>query len=167
MTAPIVVTTGSVAGRQARLYQGAVEACRAGGRAAVLVTPHREDIPADLPDNITHLTHAAFSDLFPQASLVVHHGGIGTVAYAIAAGVPQIAVPMRGDQFDNANRLQRLGIGRMLSKDTSPAHLARTIDAMLRSRRVARRCRYWQTRIDPNEGLQRAATAIESLVPDA
>lgn len=162
--APIVVTTGSAAGSQFRFYETAVEACRLLDRPAVLVSPHRDHIPAQLPSNITHVTFAPLGELLSRASIVIHHGGIGTASFALAAGIPQIALPLRGDQFDNGNRLQRLGVGAMLNaSQTSPRALARTITSLLGSPRVVRRCRYWQTRTAASAGLINAADAIESV----
>jgi UDP:flavonoid glycosyltransferase YjiC (YdhE family) len=54
---------------------------------------------------------APFDRLLPRASAIVHHGGIGTVACAIAAGIPQLVCPLAYDQFDNAARVERLGLG--------------------------------------------------------
>lgn len=163
-SAPIVVTTGSVAGSQFRFYATAVEACRMLQRPAVLVSPHREHIPEALPPNITYLAFAPFNDLMGRASLVIHHGGIGTASYALAAGVPQVALPMRGDQFDNGNRLQRLGVATMLAAArTGPADLARAIAGLTSSPRTAARCRHWQALTDTTGCLPRAAEAIEAL----
>jgi rhamnosyltransferase subunit B len=44
----------------------------------------------------------------------VHHGGLGSVSLALAAGTPQIAVPLGHDQHDNAARLERLGVGQAI-----------------------------------------------------
>jgi rhamnosyltransferase subunit B len=160
--APIVVTTGSVAGSQFAFYEMAVEACSTVGRPVVLVSPHRNHIPAALPSNVTWVAHAPFDELFGRAALVVHHGGIGTASYGIATGIPQIVMPMRGDQFDNGNRLERLGVGRMLSaKRTSAAKLRATVTFMLESQDVASQCRHWQSRVDVEAGLRMAVDAIE------
>jgi rhamnosyltransferase subunit B len=43
--------------------------------------------------------------------MLVHHGGIGTTAQALRAGRPQLVIPMAHDQFDNAARVKRLGVG--------------------------------------------------------
>jgi rhamnosyltransferase subunit B len=161
--APIVVTTGTVAGSQFAFYQTAVDACVAIGRPAVLVSPHRNHIPSSLPPTVTWVPHAPFSELFPKASLVLHHGGIGTVAYAMAAGVPQIVLPMRWDQFDSGNRLQRLGTGRMLSpRETPSAALRDAMLTMLGSARVAARCRFWQSKVDVQGAVMKASDAIEA-----
>jgi UDP:flavonoid glycosyltransferase YjiC (YdhE family) len=82
----------------------------------------------------------------------------------LAAGIPQITMPMRGDQFDNGNRLCRLGVARMLAPaSTRPEALATTIRSLVDSRAVARRCRHWQERTSATAGLEGAADAIEQL----
>lgn len=161
---PVVFTTGSIASRQPAFYAAAVEACRILKRPAVLVTPHAEQVPRPLPPEVDHLRYAPFEELFSRAALVVHHGGIGTIALALAAGVPQIVRPMMGEQFDLGCRMQRLGVGRMITGEAvAPARLARAIDSLLKSDRVSRGCRRWQSRIDRSEGLTKAADSIESL----
>ncbi|MGE5094972.1 MAG: glycosyltransferase [Betaproteobacteria bacterium] len=161
---PIVVTTGSLAASQRPFYERAIEACRSLGREAILVTPHEDDVPRPLPPTVTYLPYARFNELFARASLVIHHGGIGTAAYALAAGIPQVVMPMRGDQFDNGNRLVRLGVAEFLCPRKTTAHqLARDASRLLHSRGVSRRCEYWKSRIDPREGPCRAADCVERL----
>jgi UDP:flavonoid glycosyltransferase YjiC (YdhE family) len=161
---PLVFTTGSVAGRQQTFFTAAVEACRILKRPGLLVTPHADHVPQPLPPDVSHLAYAPFEELFARSALVVHHGGIGTIALALAAGVPQIVRPIMGEQFDLGNRMQRLGVGCMITgANMSSAQLARMIDALLRSERVSRECRRWQSRIDRRAGLARAADSIESL----
>jgi UDP:flavonoid glycosyltransferase YjiC (YdhE family) len=48
--------------------------------------------------------------LFPHTAAVVHHGGAGTVAAAVRAGVPSVVVPFMGDQPFWGRRLFELGI---------------------------------------------------------
>lgn len=162
---PVVVTTGSMAGAQREFHARAVAACAALGREAILVTPHRADVPEPLPPSVTYMERAPFHELFGGVSLVIHHGGIGTASYALAAGVPQVVMPIRGDQFDNANRLDRLGVASVLpAAGTSWQRLASTVSRLLASREAAGRCGYWKSRIDPDEGCTRAADCIERLV---
>ncbi len=58
--------------------------------------------------------YVPFSKVLPRAAALVHHGGIGTTAQALAAGVPQLVVPFAHDQPDNAARVRRLGVGDFL-----------------------------------------------------
>ena len=52
--------------------------------------------------------------MLPRARALVHHGGIGTTAQALAAGVPQLIMPLGFDQFDNAARCRTLGVSTAL-----------------------------------------------------
>jgi UDP:flavonoid glycosyltransferase YjiC (YdhE family) len=52
--------------------------------------------------------------LFPRAAMVVHNGGIGTIAQAMRSAVPQVVVPLVWDQPDNAARIEALGLGQRI-----------------------------------------------------
>jgi rhamnosyltransferase subunit B len=117
--APVGVTPGSAMAHSRRFFSDALAGCAALGARAVLVTPYRDQLPATLPPWALHLPYAPFSTLLPQLAGLVHHGGIGTSAQALAAGLPQLVLPFAHDQFDNAARLQRLGVARTLSAHAS------------------------------------------------
>jgi sterol 3beta-glucosyltransferase len=79
--------------------------------------------------------------LFPRMAAVVHHGGSGTTATALRAGVPSMAVPFFADQFFWGTRIAALGAGppalpvRHLDADRLAARLARlTSDDAMRGR---------------------------------
>nr|MBA3625578.1 glycosyltransferase [Methylibium sp.] len=78
-----------------------------------------------LPNWACHVAYAPFDALLPRLATLVHHGGIGTCAEALAAGVPQIVVPFAHDQFDNAARLERLGLGVTLKAVAPASHWVR------------------------------------------
>lgn len=159
----IVVTPGSMASGQREYLARAAQACALLGRPGLLVTPHAKNVPDDLPAGVQHVAHAPFNELLGRAALVVHHGGIGTIAYALAAGVPQLMTPMRGDQFDNANRVQRLGVGEMLSaREATPEQIAALMQRQLDSPDVALRCEALKRRIEAEDGIQLAADLVES-----
>ena len=48
--------------------------------------------------------------LFPRMAVVIHHGGSGTTAQTLRAGVPQVLLPLILDQFHHAHRLYLAGI---------------------------------------------------------
>ncbi|GAI60797.1 unnamed protein product, partial [marine sediment metagenome] len=48
--------------------------------------------------------------LFPQVTAVVHHGGAGTLADTLRAGVPSIVVPFVADQPFWAQQVHKLGV---------------------------------------------------------
>ncbi len=98
-----------------RLLAVALDACVALGRRAVVVTPFRDQLPTTLPPGTRHVAYAPFGALLPRVAALVHHGGIGTSAQALAAGIPQIVAPFAHDQPDNAARLRRLGVATVVS----------------------------------------------------
>jgi rhamnosyltransferase subunit B len=78
--------------------------------------------------------------LLPGCRLLVHHGGIGTAARALQAGLPQLIVPQRFDQPDNAERLVALGVAEMLHPEQlSVASLCGAIRSLLACEDVPRR----------------------------
>lgn len=66
---------------------------------------------SNVPENIMVIEHAPHDWLFPKMAAVVHHGGAGTTAAGLRAGVPSILVPTRGDQPFWGKRLYELGVG--------------------------------------------------------
>jgi len=107
---PIVFTPGTAMKHADRFFHESALVCRRAGFRGVFVTPFGQQVPSDLSAAIIHVKSAPFGRLFPRAKAVVHAGGIGTSAQAMAAGVPQLIVPLAFDQFDNAKRLQKLGV---------------------------------------------------------
>ena len=77
----------------------------------MLLSSFPENFATPLPTTIHVEPYAPFSQLLPRSAAFVHHGGIGSIAQALAAGTPQIAVPSAFDQADNGARLSRLGVG--------------------------------------------------------
>ena len=115
-TAPLIFTPGT-ANRQAESYfTHALAATAALGRRAIFLTPHREQIPADLPPIVLWQSYLPLRKLLPHAAALIHHGGIGTTAEALHAGIPQLIVALAYDQFDNAYRVEALGVGLRLDK---------------------------------------------------
>ena len=141
--APVVLTPGS-GNRQARRWlERALDGTRRLGRRAVVLTPHREQVPAPLPADVLWLPYVPLAALLPRAAALVHHGGIGTTAEALRAGVPQVIVPLAYDQFDNAARVTALHAGARESGGTAgarPRALARTLRRLLDSAQVRAGC---------------------------
>jgi UDP:flavonoid glycosyltransferase YjiC (YdhE family) len=61
-------------------------------------------------EQIFFLRHAPHDWLFPRMSAAVHHGGAGTTAAAVRAGIPSVIVPFYGDQPFWARCLNRQGV---------------------------------------------------------
>lgn len=161
---PLVFTPGSAMAQGESFFQAAVEACTQLGHRGVLLSKYTEHLPIRLPPTVRHFAFVPFSALLPRAAALVHHGGIGSCAQGLAAGVPQLLMPMAYDQPDNAARLRRLGVGRSLPpRHFTGPKVAALLDELLTDERVAANCRHWADACDPQAGLSRACALIEEL----
>ena len=161
---PIAFTFGTGMRNGRLLFQAAVEASRILKRPAVLVTPHPGQLPAPVPEHVRHVAFAPFRELFPGCAAVVHHGGIGTIATAMASGAPQLVLPIAYDQFDNARRLARIGVGSWLGPRTrSPRQIADAVVRLMGSE-VRAQCAQLAAQIaGDGQPLQLAAQCVEEL----
>lgn len=67
--------------------------------------------------------------LLESASLLVFHGGSGTMLAALAAGVPMVMLPVAADQPENAERCVAAGAAIALASDARGADEVRTAAA--------------------------------------
>jgi glycosyltransferase len=123
----VYVTFGSVAGATgwlSAIYPSTLEAL-ADMPVRVLMTTGRGVDPASLtsiPANARVEQWWPQDDVLPHAAAVVGHGGFGTTMMTLAAGVPQLVVPLFAyDQTINAERVAAIGAG---------VHLAGGLDAV-------------------------------------
>jgi sterol 3beta-glucosyltransferase len=109
---PVYIGFGSMAGRSPEQLAGLVsEALSRSGQRGVLLTGWG-GLRADLvPDNVFTVDAAPHSWLFPRMAAVVHHGGAGTTAEGLRAGVPAVVVPFAFDQPFWGARIRELGLG--------------------------------------------------------
>lgn len=156
--APVVFTAGSGQLHAAEFFRTAAELARQCGCRAVLVIRKPDLVPAGLAESVYVTAYAPFSALLPRARALVHHGGIGTLSLAFAAGVPQMVVPMALDQMDNAERVELLGAGVWLpaaefSVEKALPLLRRCFEEGIRSTAAALAGRFSQRRA-PDELLR-------------
>jgi len=163
---PIVFTLGTAMKFAAPFLKTSAEVCRLHKVRGVLVTRFRDQLPAPLPAGVLHVDHAPFSRLLPRARAIVHHGGIGTLAQAMRAGIPQLVTPMNFDQPDNALRLVRLGVGDRISlRKYEPSVAARKLATLLASPSVAASCRAVAKRLADADAMSATCRLIESVAP--
>jgi rhamnosyltransferase subunit B len=162
--APIVFTPGSATATLHRYFRESVAAVRELGVRAMLVTNYPDQVPSDLPSLIRSFGYLPFSEVLPRAAMLVYHGGIGTLAQTVKAGIPHLVVPNGHDQFDNGFRIERLGLGRSIPQTSYRAKaVAAAIRGMLEDGELRARCEGYRRRIDSDTALTRACELIESL----
>lgn len=163
-SAPMLFTPGTAMKHANQFFADCIRACQMLGRRGILLTQHPEQLPRELPQDIQHFAYLPFSMVLPRAVALVHHGGIGTTAQAIAAGIPQVIRPMAHDQPDNAARVEKLGIGTSLSpKKFNAASLAKELNTLITSRDVLDRCKTYARKINPDQSLNDTCAIIEDF----
>jgi rhamnosyltransferase subunit B len=165
---PIAFTPGSANQFGRRFFAAAVDACRRLKCRGLLLTPFAEQLPAELPPTLLHVPYAPFSRLLPRCRAFVHHGGVGSMSQAMSAGIPQVIVALAHDQFDNARRVRRLGVGVSIERlPVSGRRLARRLSRLIASPSVTERCREIAARLSHEHGLDDLAAALVARAADS
>jgi rhamnosyltransferase subunit B len=159
---PVVFTAGTGMLHGAHFFLESIQACALSGQRGIVVTPYRQQLPQTLPTNIHYCEHAAFAELFPRASAVVHHGGIGTIAEALAAGAPQLVHPSAHDQPDNAARLEMLGVSHTIKPQAyQAATVAKYLSELVASPEIKQRSKQYAQRINFGAALAQVCDLVE------
>jgi len=163
--APLVFTPGSANVHGREFFDAAIDACRTLNRRGILLTEFREQIPDSLPESVAYFRYVPLDLLLPRAAAFVHHGGIGSTSQALAAGIPQVLMPLAHDQFDNAARVEQLNVGASIpAPKFNAARLTGALQRLLASPPVAAACRLAAQRLVNHNGLTRAAEAIDRML---
>ena len=163
---PIVFTLGSSAVWVARdFFRESIEAATRLGQRAVLLIGDERNHPGALPDGMIAVDYVSYNSLLPRASVVVHHGGVGTTSHGLRAGVPTLIVPFAFDQSDNAEHAQRLGVSRTVYRNQYRAARATTeLGRLLRDPSFAQRAADVGHQVRRENGPARAAESIARVL---
>ncbi|GAB4499471.1 MAG: glycosyltransferase [Anaerolineales bacterium] len=134
--APVYVGFGSIGDpkQAAQTARVVADALQRTGQRGILATGWQGGSSEKLPDTMFTLESAPHSWLFPLMAGVVHHGGAGTTAAGLRAGVPAVVIPHGLDQPAWARRVRELGVGTSLPRrKLTAASLAQAIETMLKS----------------------------------
>ena len=131
----------------------------------VVATRNREEGAPDVvaPDNAVVVEWLSYAQVMPRASLVICHGGHGTVARALAEGVPVLVCPAIGDMAETGARVAWAGAGLMVpGRLLSPGTLRLASRSILRGRRFAARAAVIAA--DDHGGALLGAESVERFV---
>jgi UDP:flavonoid glycosyltransferase YjiC (YdhE family) len=165
---PVVITPGSANAHAAEFIASSVAGVIAAGRRGLIATRYPEQVPNHLPPQVRRFDYIPFGQVFPRAAAVIHHGGIGTTAQCLAAGVPQLIMPMAHDQPDNASRIRKMGVGDYLyPRQFTPARVAQALRRSLASPDVQRACAVYRQKTRDQITPEEMAELVETLAEQA
>ena len=160
---PIVITAGTTNLDKREFFAAACGACEILNWPGLLQTHQKELLPQPLPRMVRLIPYTPFGQLLPRAAAIVHHGGIGTAARALKAGIPQILMPLAYDQFDNTQRLVRLGVASSIQRERTPRNVAARLRELLQSQTVLEHCRSYAMKFQNDSALESTCDYIEAL----
>ncbi|MFH0343511.1 MAG: glycosyltransferase [Chromatiales bacterium] len=147
-------------------FKQSIEAAVALGQRAVLLVGDDRLLPRDpVPVGIEAYDYAPYGALFPHASVVIHHGGIGSTAQVLRAGRPMLVVPIAHDQYDNAARVGALGVARTLSRRRyQKQQVVSALRALLEEPSYVERARAMAEQVRCERGTAAAVDVIEEIL---
>ena len=163
---PIYVGFGSMASRQPEETAALVLRALAETRQRAIMLSGWAGLRADqLPPSVVMVESVPHDWLFPRVSAVVHHGGAGTTAAGLRAGVPSILIPFFGDQAFWAERVRALGVGPepIPRRKLTAERLAGAIRQAVTDEALRRRAVELGATIRAEDGVGRAAAIIDTL----
>jgi rhamnosyltransferase subunit B len=164
---PLAFTHGTGNVQAGDYFRDAAMASERLGLRAILLSPHRGQVPENLPPTILWQDYVPLRRLLPRVAALVHHGGIGTTAEALRAGTPQLVVPLAHDQFDNAARVAALGVGASLRAERLNAgRLAQALGRLVGNDAIKQRCRETSARFDIGNPMRALCARLEALAGD-
>jgi rhamnosyltransferase subunit B len=138
---PVAIVPGSVGLGAQDYFQQAIAAIQRLGRNAVIFSQLSHGLPCPLPENILHCHYLPLAEALPACSAILHAGCMGTISQALRAGIPQLVIPRVNDQPDNARRLSRLGVAKVLAPEwVSTDRLVQTLQRLLTDAEIQQAC---------------------------
>jgi sterol 3beta-glucosyltransferase len=162
---PVYVGFGSLGGwTSQRTVEAALSAVKRSGRRGVLATGAGR-APSGVPDDVCVIESAPHAWLFPRMAAVVHHGGAGTTAEGLRAGMPTVICPTTlNDQLFWGRRVRDLGVGPepIPQRKLTAEALLRAIGISTGDARMRERAAALGEEIRAERGVARAVEVIET-----
>src|SRR3954452_21258454 len=133
-------------------------------RALVTTGPALDLSGVRLPANARVASFVPHAAVFPHASLVVTHAGLGTTQAALAAGVPVVCIPDGRDQPDNAARVVEAEAGLRVRKSSSATRIRKAVVAALADPALKAGAARMAQALNREDGISAIVEALERRV---
>jgi UDP:flavonoid glycosyltransferase YjiC (YdhE family) len=136
------------------------------GQRAVLLSGWSGLDLTDLPPSIYPVDSIPHEWLFPRMAAIVHHGGAGTTAAALRAGIPSIVIPFTSDQPFWGWRVYHLGAGPkpIPYHQLTPIRLAQALNLATTNLIIQHQAANLGHRLRTEDGVTRAVERIETYL---
>jgi len=164
---PVYIGFGSMSGRDPqRLAALVLEALAKSGQRGVLLTGWGGMRALSVPESVHVLDSAPHSWLFTRMAAVVHHGGAGTTAEGLRAGVPALILPFAVDQAFWGKRIKSLGVGPepIPQKKLTADGLAQAIHSAVNQPAIRQRAADLGAAIRAEDGVGKALRLIQQYL---
>ncbi len=160
---PVCITLGSMITRDAAaLTRMMIDALAQANQRGILIGGWGGLGNIHLPDSIFYVDSIPHDWLFSRVAAVVHHGGAGTTAAVLRAGVPSILIPLTADQPFWGRRVKALGVGDFIARKKLNAEaLARGITLAVNDSAMRQTAASLAARIRSENGIANAIEIIE------
>jgi sterol 3beta-glucosyltransferase len=163
---PVFIGFGSMVSRNPEeTAELVLQAIALTGQRAILQSGWSGLSKRDLPDPVFMVDSIPHSWLFPRVAAVVHHGGAGTTAAGLRAGIPTIVIPFFGDQPFWGRRVAELGVGTapIPRKQLTAQRLAEAIHQTVSNRAMRQRAADLGAKIQAEDGVANAVAIVQKL----
>ncbi|HKX33397.1 MAG TPA: nucleotide disphospho-sugar-binding domain-containing protein [Blastocatellia bacterium] len=159
----VLITGGTGVFGGSNFFEATIEAGRLAGCRVLVVSRHRELLPPRLPEDCFYFPRVpSLGAVMPHVSAICHHGGMGTIGQAIAAGIPQLISGAGGDRPDNAARLKAMGCAESVPpRQLTPERVAAALSYLMSSEAVRRCCQSLSARFRETSPVDLVCRVIE------
>jgi len=167
---PVYVGFGSMGGRNPEDVAAIVlQALEKSGQRGLLLTGWGAMNVITVPDHVFVVNSAPHNWLFPRMAAVVHHGGAGTTAEGLRAGVPTVILPFIVDQSFWGKRVKDLGVGPepISAKKLTVDKLANAIRAATTDSKMKERAAGLGQAIRAEDGVGNAVKIVQQYLGEA
>ncbi len=143
----------------------ALEALKRTGQRGILASGWGGLKPTDMPETVHLISSIPHTWLFPKMAAVVHHGGAGTTAAGLRAGIPSIVIPFMGDQPFWGRRVADLGVGPMPipRKKLTANRLSEAITEAVANAGMLQRANELGQKIQREDGISTAVAFVDEF----
>ncbi|MDX2074847.1 MAG: glycosyltransferase [bacterium] len=163
--APVYIGFGSMSSKDPQATTALImDAVKKAGVRAIIYSGWAGLSADDIPSNIFLLESAPHEWLFPRMSAVIHHGGAGTTAAALRAGVPSGVISHMADQPYWGRRVYELGVGAKFIRrhKLTSDKLAQMITTLTQTPSIKEKAQVLGAKLRAENGVENAVRVIQS-----